>query len=81
MAYPFERAAAVFRDPRTFSIPDEEHGSEEDRLVTLGLDRAGNLLVLVHTFTQLSGPRCRVRIISTRRATKVEAIQYSEGDA
>ena len=77
---PFERATSVFLDPRAVSIPDEEHSSEEDRWVTLGLDRVGNLLVLVHTFAQVSATRCRVRIISARRATKTEVIQYSEGE-
>ena len=37
----FERAATIFLDPLALSEADEEHGYEEQRWVTLGLDRTG----------------------------------------
>ena len=48
----FERAATVFLDPGTMSIFDNEHSEEEERWITLGLDRAGVLLVVCHTFRE-----------------------------
>jgi uncharacterized protein len=74
----FERAATVFRDPRAVSIPDEEHSEEEDRWVTLGLDAAAGLLVLVHTFEEVDAARSRIRLISARKATKKESVQYGK---
>ena len=47
----FERAATVFLDPGAMSIFDDEH-EEEERCITLGLDRPGVLLVASHTFRQ-----------------------------
>jgi hypothetical protein len=34
----FEDAASVFKDENAISIYDEEHSSEEDRWVTIGMD-------------------------------------------
>ena len=48
----FERAASIFRDQRALSIFDDEHGIEEDRWVTLGMDSSGILLVVCHTFEE-----------------------------
>jgi len=42
----FERAATVFLDPNAMSIFDAVHSEEEERWVTLGIDRAGTLLVM-----------------------------------
>jgi len=72
----FERAATMFLDPRAVSIPDEEHGEEEDRWVTIGLDASGNLIVVVHTFEEVDAVRCKIRLISARKTTKKEGRQY-----
>ena len=61
----FERAATVFRDPQALSIFDTAHSHEEDRWITLGLDRSGSVLVVVHTFFTRSTP-CRVRYVSSQ---------------
>ena len=45
----FERAATVLLDPQALSDFDEEHSQEEDRWITLGLDRTGTLLIVCHT--------------------------------
>jgi uncharacterized DUF497 family protein len=74
----FERATTVFRDPRALSIYDVNHSQEEDRWITLGLDRVGSLLVVVHTFHQVDTSLCNIRIISARHATRSEARQYRE---
>jgi uncharacterized protein len=74
----FHQAATVFRDPDQLSIYDDEHSDDEERWITLGLDNAGVLRVVVHTFALLAGNRCRIRIISARRATRAEETQYRE---
>lgn len=74
----FERAATVFRDPQALSIFDVDHSQEEDRWLTLGIDRVGSVLVVVHTFHQVDESLCNIRIISARHATRSEARQYQE---
>jgi uncharacterized protein len=78
----FERAATVFLDPRAMSIFDDEHSEAEERWITLGLDRAGMLLVVCHTFREESGAggeaSAKVRLISARRADRRESAQYRE---
>ena len=75
----FEPAATIFLDPRAISIPDEEHGREEERWVTIGVDTSARLLVTVHTFEEVDATHCGVRLISARKATKREASQYGRG--
>ena len=74
----FARAATVFHDPQALSIFDVDHSQEEDRWLTLGIDRVGSLLVVVHTFHQVDESPCNIRIISARHATRSEARQYRE---
>jgi uncharacterized protein len=74
----FDRAAEILLDALAVSVRDEEHSEEEERWVTLGCDRRGSVLVLIHTFTEISAEECRIRIISVRRATKMEKRQYEE---
>ena len=75
----FERAATIFRDPQALSIFDTAHSDQEDRWITLGLDRSGSVLVVVHTFYQIDAVSCQIRIISAWRATAKETRQYQEG--
>ncbi len=76
----FERAATVLLDPRAMSIFDVEHSEKEERWITLGLDRAGALLAVCHTFREEkeSGreSKAKIRLISARRANRREAAQY-----
>jgi hypothetical protein len=74
----FDRGAEVVLDPLAVSILDEEHSGDEERWVTLGKDRQGRVLILVHTFLEISTEECRVRIISARNANKREIKQYEE---
>ena len=50
----FDRAAEVLLDPLAISIVDEEHGEHEEQWVSLGRDRRGSLLILIHTFLEVS---------------------------
>jgi uncharacterized DUF497 family protein len=72
----FERAATIFLDQFALSELDKEHSDEEQRWLTLGLDRAGALLVVSHTFREETDLGARIRLISARKATKNEAKQY-----
>jgi hypothetical protein len=72
----FEWAAELFLDPLAVSIFDEEHSETEERWVSIGRDRHGRVVVLVHTFSEVSAQEWKVRIISARKATKREAKQY-----
>jgi uncharacterized protein len=55
----------------TISDPDSE---DEDRFVSLGMDPSGRVLVTVFTHRGE-----RIRIISSRKASKGERRQYEEG--
>ena len=74
----FDRAAEIILDPLTVSIPDEEHSEDEERWVSIGKDRRGSVLILIHTFLEVSAEECRIRIISARKADKRETRQYEE---
>jgi hypothetical protein len=58
------------------SLFDEQHSEDEDRWITVGLDRTGTLLVVSHTFREEMEMSARVRLISARKATRTEAKQY-----
>ncbi len=74
----FDRAAEVFLDPLAISVFDEEHSEHEERWVSLGKDRSGSVLIVIHTFLEISAAECKIRIISARKATKRETRQYEE---
>ena len=74
----FDRAAEVFVDPLAVSILDEAHTDQEDRWVTMGRDVRGGVLVLIHTFREVTAEECKIRIISARRATRSELKRYEE---
>ena len=74
----FELAAEPFLDPLAISVLDREHSDAENRWVTLGRNSHGKVLVLVHTFSEVSAEECKIRIISVRKATKQETNQYYE---
>ncbi len=72
----FDLAATVFNDPFMLSIPDEEHSKTEERWLTLGQAENNKLLVVIHTYQEISTHSANVRIISARPATKHEQRQY-----
>ena len=72
----FERAATIFLDPEALSEFDEEYSQDEDRWITLGLDRTGSLVVVCHTYQEETETSARIRLISARKATKNEGKQY-----
>lgn len=71
----FDEAATVFDDPEFITFVDEEHSTEEERYITVGLSKSRGLLMVAHT--QRGG---RIRIISARKATKNEEQFYAEAE-
>lgn len=76
----FRRAATVFHDPQQLSVFDEEHSQQEDRWINLGIDNIGIVQVVIHIFEQCSDNLCNIRIISARKATRAEILQYQESE-
>ncbi len=71
----FEEAATTFADPLSLTIHDPDHSSaREERFVSVGHSLRQKLLVVVHC-----DKGERIRIISSRRATRRERVQYEEG--
>ena len=74
----FELAATVFSDPLVMSMPDEEHSESEERWVTMGEARNGQLIVVCHT-AYGHEDALKVRIISARPATRNERQAFEAG--
>lgn len=66
----FAHAEQALRDPRALTIEDPDAQGEQ-RLVSLGMDAMGRVLVVVHT---QRGER--TRLISARKASRSEAAYY-----
>jgi uncharacterized DUF497 family protein len=70
----FEEAQTVFYDEFAVQFFDEEHASEEDRFLMLGMSSEANLLLVCHC--ERAGGDV-IRIISARKATRQESKYYS----
>lgn len=73
----FDEAKTVFFDDNALVIHDPEHSDDEDRFIILGLSAARQMLVVCHCLRQNDSI---IRIISARKATKRESMQYKGGD-
>ena len=71
----FEEARSAFLDENARLIADDDHSGDEDRFVLLGLSVQLRLLVVVHCYRESDNV---IRIISARKADRVERRQYSE---
>ncbi len=71
----FEEAEQVFEDDFARVFFDEEHSAEEDRFIIIGRS-VSRLLIVVHCFRE---DESVIRIISARKTTKRERIDYEEG--
>lgn len=74
----FDEAMTVFLNSMALSRVDDAHGAAEERWVTVGLSRATNLVVVVHTYVEVDEERVHIRIISSRRPTRNERRQYEQ---
>ena len=71
----FEEAATVFADETAILFDDPEHSDEEDRFLLLGFSSNTNMLIVCHCYRDGDNV---IRIISARKATKSEEMQYRE---
>ncbi len=69
----FEEAISVFDDETAAFLHDSEHSFNEDRYLLIGYSKYNNLLFV--SFTERDD---RIRIISSRKATKNERKGYEE---
>ncbi len=69
----FEEARTVFYDDHARLIHDPDHSNLEDRFILLGMSYNLRLLVVVHAYRESAAV---IRIISARKATKLEAKNY-----
>jgi uncharacterized DUF497 family protein len=69
----FEEASTGFGDNMSITISDPIHSKDEERFILLGYSEKNRLLVVVHTDRE-----DRIRIISSRLATKKERLNYEE---
>jgi uncharacterized DUF497 family protein len=70
----FDEAATVFNDPTAFIFDDLDHSTDEQREIIIGHSAIGHILVI--SFTERDGEK--LRIISARKATKLERSDYEE---
>ncbi|MEQ1664815.1 MAG: BrnT family toxin [Bdellovibrionales bacterium] len=70
----FEEAKTCFYDFLHVLITDPEHSFGEQRMVLVGVSAKSRLLVVVH----VDKSENVIRIISARKASKNERIQYEE---
>jgi uncharacterized protein len=68
----FEEASTAFGDPRSLTIDDPDHSTDEQRYVLLGRALTGRLLVVVH----VERDEERIRLITARRANRREQRVY-----
>lgn len=72
----FEEAKSVFFDEYAIQFYDEEHSSEEDRFIMLGMSNEARALIVCHCEREKGET---IRIISARKATKKERGFYPRG--
>ncbi len=71
----FEEAVTVFCDEFARIIYDHKHSDDEDRFILLGVSTTPHLIVVCHCYRENDEV---IRIVSARKATKPEAVQYRE---
>ncbi len=67
----FDEASTVFGDPLSLTLHDPLHSENEERFVVIGTSHKNRVLIVVHTERGDD-----IRIISARKATKNERLQY-----
>ena len=67
----FQTASKVFLDEHVLILPDISHSASEDRKIAIG--KVNGILYVVYTER-----RAAIRLISARRATKLEVQLYDD---
>jgi uncharacterized DUF497 family protein len=68
----FDEAASVLLDPMALGFEDQD-AEGESRWVLVGMSSQARLLTVVYTLRD----QHRIRLISARKATRIEANQYA----
>ena len=71
----FDEAVTAFYDENALLIPDLEHSNLEERFILLGVSRKFRLLLVSHCYRDNEET---IRLISARKATQRENLQYEE---
>lgn len=71
----FDEAQTIFLDDLAILLLDPEHSAREERWLIIGTSDRRRLLVI--SFTERGK---KIRLISARKATRVERNQYEEED-
>lgn len=71
-----EEAQTIWADTLSTEYYDPEHSANEDRFIRIGHSSASNLLLVV--FCEKEN-ETSIRIISARKATSKERIDYEKG--
>jgi uncharacterized DUF497 family protein len=74
----FEEAKTIFYDENGVQFFDEDHSSDEERFLMLGMSSGAKLLIVCHCDREQGEV---IRIISARKATKRESAFYRGGQA
>ena len=72
----FDEAKSAFHDDFALQFFDDEHASEEDRFLLLGMSSGSKLLIVCHCEREHGEV---IRIFSARKATKRESAFYQQG--
>ena len=72
----FEEAATVFYDENAIEFFDQEHSTDEERFLMLGLSGRLRILVVIYCLRKNGS---EIRIISARKATRKEEKVYIQG--
>jgi uncharacterized protein len=75
-AVSFDEAQTVFYDEFALQFFDDEHSSDEERFLLLGMSAGAKLLIVCHCERKHGEV---IRIISARKATKRESAFYKGG--
>lgn len=73
----FEKATTIFSDPDALTIFDNAHSDYEERWISLGRANDKNLYVVVFKEISILNED-KIRIISARKANKIEIKTYFE---
>ena len=71
----FGEAVYVFTDENGVLISDPDESGTEDRFLLIGVSVRLRILIVCHCYR---GPDSAVRLISARKATRAERLEYEE---
>jgi uncharacterized protein len=72
----FDLACTIFSDSRLLTIADLEHSETEERWFSIGCTSNGTIISVAYLWSEPDPETTIIRIISARKATKVEMHQY-----